>query len=107
MKIYLATEFTSDMLAKGWLAYDVSKTGVKEVQDHAEDAISLVRRPEVARAFEIVLGFPVKTGEPVFETITKDDTVYYGRYVGTQPTVDAVKLPEGASIEWCVVEITG
>ena len=107
MKIYLATGFNSDMLAKGWLAYDVSKTGVKEVQDHAANAISLVKKPEIARAFEIVLGFPVKTGEQVYETITKDDVVYLGKYIGPEPTVDATRLPDGASIEWCVIEITG
>jgi len=103
--IYLANAFSLNMLAKQQRLYARPLT-IHETRDYlASGFLSAVGHQDTANVLEGMLELPIPANR-INVTLQEGDKVVVAQYVGPRLSEGATKLPEGARIEFWLVEVS-
>lgn len=108
-KIYLANAFSLNMLSPGDSTAHLAVSRVKEtapplLRALCHDAESVVGHPDTARLFSSLIGMDVPCNRATV-TLSPGDQMIVGQYVGARLPEGATQLPEGARVDWFIVEV--
>ena len=101
---YLTSALSLNMLGSFPASVDVREVSLEEARRLAGDHKSLVGHPDTAVIFTGMLGVTVPFNRATI-ALEKGDVVLVGQYRGTRLPEGAKTLPEGATIQWLMVNV--
>jgi len=101
MAIYISNAFSLQM--QGEYECKTKKVSVEEAMAVGQTAYSCVGHADVAAVLSGILGYTVPVNR-VNISLKPGDKLIVGQYVGPRLPEGCKTLPEGARIEWYVVE---
>lgn len=103
---YVSNAFSLNMLAKLGGKIKVTPITVEQAREGAPLCRSIVGHPDTARVFAEVLKVDIPFNRESV-ALVPGDFLLVGQYRGPRLQEGATKLPEGASIEWALLNFEG
>ncbi len=104
--IYVSNAFSLNMLAVKNCQLSVKGVNPRQVAQllDGEVWVSVVGHEPTAKLLSANTGVDIRFNR-VTAKLEKGDTLFVGQYIGPRLEEGATTLPEGATIEWCVVNL--
>lgn len=110
MKLIVTNAFSLNMLAVNSAStavqvHPISKARARQALDAYEETSSAVGHADTAKVFSAELGVEIPFVRSTIQLWPDDDRLLVGQYKGPRLPEGATTLPEGATIEWFIIEV--
>ena len=102
--MYIVNGFSFNMLSSLRALIRSTPISVDEAARYAATCESAVGHADVAAIFSATLGVPIAMNRATIK-VAPGQSVLLGSYIGPRLSEGTKELPEGATIEWAIIDI--